>query len=291
MKYRFTKEEIQDAVSKSWSIAQTCRNLGIVPIGGNYKTLKVKITKFGIDTSHFTGKAWNTGHRYKYFGVKRKLEDVLVENSDYTSSGSLKKRLLSEKLLVWKCNCCDLDQWCGKEITLELNHINGNNLDNRLENLELLCPNCHSQTPTFRGRHKKRSALSEKREVEYRKFKETLTDNADGNLEPSLSNKKGAETLHDTPKSTSKLKELTCKFCNITFLDKPNKKYCCRKCYTKDSKRNIPKVPDLIDAFKNHKSFLQVGKHFNVSDNTIKDWCEDYGILDMVKKKSSAQTE
>lgn len=80
-----------------------------------------------------------------------------------------------------------------------MHHINGNNLDNRLENLQVLCPNCHALTENFRGKAKL-SALSEMREVEYRKFRETLTDNADGNPEPSLNNKEGAETRHDTPK-------------------------------------------------------------------------------------------
>ena len=73
------------------------------------------------------------------------------------------------------------------------------NYDNRLENLVVLCPNCHSQTDNYRGRAKL-SALSEMRDVEYRKFRETLTDNADGNPEPSFRNEEGAETRHDTSK-------------------------------------------------------------------------------------------
>ena len=96
-----------------------------------------------------------------------------------------------------------------------MHHINGINTDNRLENLQLLCPNCHALTDNYRGKNQL-SALSEKKEVEYRKFKEALTGNADGNLEPSLiNNKEGAETRHDKPKS-SKRKEKPkryCKYC------------------------------------------------------------------------------
>jgi len=71
--------------------------------------------------------------------------------------------------------------------------------NNRIDNLQLLCPNCHAQTDNYRGRAHL-SALSERRDVECRKFKEALTDNADGNLEPSLIFEEGAETRHDTPK-------------------------------------------------------------------------------------------
>ena len=96
------------------------------------------------------------------------------------------------------CENCGLSKWMGKEIPLELNHKNGNNLDNTLENLEILCPNCHAQKPNYRGGNKL-SALSEKREVEYRKFRETSALEDGGNPEPSP-NREGAETIHGTPK-------------------------------------------------------------------------------------------
>ena len=90
----------------------------------------------------------------------------------------------------------------GQPIPLEIHHINGINTDNRLDNLILLCPNCHALTNNYRGRAKL-SALSERRDVECRKFKEALTGRAEGNLEPSLLLEEGAETRHDTPNGPS----------------------------------------------------------------------------------------
>jgi Zn finger protein HypA/HybF involved in hydrogenase expression len=83
------------------------------------------------------------------------LEDVLVENSSY-GSYKLKQKLLSKNILENKCSICDNSgEWCGKELSLQLDHINGINNDNRLENIRLLCPNCHSQTETFSGKRNK----------------------------------------------------------------------------------------------------------------------------------------
>ena len=98
---------------------------------------------------------------------------------------------------------------CSKSIAgvLRILNLRPVNTDNRKENLLLLCPNCHALTDNYRGRARL-SALSEKRDVECRKFKETLADYAEGNLEPSLYKEEGAETRHDTPKGiVPKVKE------------------------------------------------------------------------------------
>ena len=152
MRYKHTKEEIEEAVKNSLAIAGVCRKLNMKPCGGNYKTLHGKFKEWQIDTSHFTGAAWNQGEQFKPFAKKYGLEDALVENSPYKNSNSLKKRLFKEVIKTKQCEECGIVEWNGKEITLELEHINGNNTDNRLENLKILCPNCHSQTTTFRNK-------------------------------------------------------------------------------------------------------------------------------------------
>lgn len=65
----------------------------------------------------------------------------------------LKRRLLEEGVKTARCEGCGGDEWRGAPIPLELDHINGDRRDHRLENLRLLCPNCHAQTPTYRGRN------------------------------------------------------------------------------------------------------------------------------------------
>jgi hypothetical protein len=87
------------------------------------------------------------------------LELILVENSTYTGSAHLKKRLIAEGILENRCQCCGISEWLGQPLSLHLHHVSGNNHDNRLSNLRLLCPNCHSQTDTYCGKSLKKSRL------------------------------------------------------------------------------------------------------------------------------------
>jgi hypothetical protein len=183
MKKQYTKEDVVLAVSENKSIAGVLRQLGLRPIGGNYKTIHHLIKEYGLDTSHFTGQGWNVGLVFK---PHKTIIDsaIFVEDSDYRCSWRLRERYKKATGINY-CEDCHLSEWRGAPIPLEIHHINGKNTDNRLENLKLLCPNCHALTNNYRGRAQL-SALSEKRDVECRKFKETLTDKAEGNLEPSL---------------------------------------------------------------------------------------------------------
>ena len=94
-------------------------------------------------------KAFNVKNRY---GERKKDEDVFVENSTYARH-RLKGRIIQQSLKQYICDDCGLDgNWNGKKLSLQLDHINGVNNDNRLENLRFLCPNCHSQTDNFSGK-------------------------------------------------------------------------------------------------------------------------------------------
>jgi hypothetical protein len=196
-KKSYTVEDVKAAVAENKSVAGVLRQLGLRPVGGNYKTIHRIIRENSIDTSHFTGQGWNVGLR---FNPKPTLTDesIFVKESSYRCSWRLRERY-KKVTGIAECENCHLSLWQGQSIPLEIHHINGVNTDNRIENLRLLCPNCHALTDHYRGRAHL-SALSEKRDVECRKFKETRPGRPAGNLEPSLRKKEGAETRHDTPK-------------------------------------------------------------------------------------------
>lgn len=163
---RYTEEQFVEAVKTSYSYAEVCKKIGISPKGGNLNTVKTKIKKLNLDMSHFTGQRWNKGLTSEIHpSIKKKnISEILVENSGWTSH-NLKLRLLKEGIKRYKCECCSNTEWMGKPIPLELHHLNGVHNDNRLENLQILCPNCHAQTDNYSGK-KAMSAQEETLDVE-----------------------------------------------------------------------------------------------------------------------------
>lgn len=149
MRFRkYTKEQLVLAVQSSISIREVLIKLNVVPHGGNYRVINRYIQKLNIDTSHFTGQAHSRG---KNFGPKRPIEDYL-NNKRGINSHNLRKRLISEGIFEHKCYCCNNTTWNGKPIPVELEHKDGDHYNNNLDNLTLLCPNCHAQTSTYRRR-------------------------------------------------------------------------------------------------------------------------------------------
>lgn len=152
---KYSREQFVEAWLNSTSIAQVARKLGCNTTGGGYITLKMAARELGLDDGHMTGQGWNVGWKSNPATERETLlSDILVENSKYTTMWRLKRRLLREGMLEYRCYLCGLTEWNGKPITLQLDHINGVHLDHRIQNLRLLCPNCHSQTETFAGRNK-----------------------------------------------------------------------------------------------------------------------------------------
>ena len=149
-----TEAEFIKAAQASLSIAGMCKYFGLRPCGGNYKIMHKAIQEFNLNISHFTGQGWNTGLKFKPFEAKP-IENILVINSNYQSY-KLKRRLIQEGFKENICERCKLSEWQGLPIPLELHHKNGNNRDNRLENIVLLCPNCHALTESYRGKNKSR---------------------------------------------------------------------------------------------------------------------------------------
>lgn len=150
MKHKYSVQNLKTIVKNSKSIREVLQNLNIVPAGGNYQTIKNRIKEHNIDTSHFCGQAWNKG---KKIGPKRNVSDYL-SNKQTIQSWKLKRRLLQENIFEYKCYKCNKKTWLDEQIPLELHHIDGNNQNNNLNNLILLCPNCHALTDNYRGKNK-----------------------------------------------------------------------------------------------------------------------------------------
>ena len=148
----YSDEEFIEAVKRSRSKRQTLLILGLKAAGGNYKCLDLKVQELGLNVSHWKGKGWNRGLIH---GPRRPVQDYLTENSTFQTY-KLKLKLFEQGLKDKVCECCGLTEWREKPIALELDHINGVNNDNRIENLRILCPNCHAQTETYRGRNKRK---------------------------------------------------------------------------------------------------------------------------------------
>lgn len=155
MSRRWSREQLKEAVALSKSYRQVIGALGLRMAGGNYEQVKKYIEEYSLDTKHFTGRAWNKGLK---FGSNPRipLEKILTINSTYQSF-KLKNRLFLARLREPKCEECGWAKMSTDgRIPLELDHINGDRHDNRIDNLRILCPNCHSLQPTHRGRNRRK---------------------------------------------------------------------------------------------------------------------------------------
>ena len=145
-------------ISTSWSGVMRC--LGLAVAGNSVKFIQDSAHKLGLDFSHFKGQGWSKGMNGMPSPPQTiPLGEILVKESRYTSSKDLKRRLFKSGLKEKRCEHCSNTEWMGTAIPLQLDHINGIRCDNRIENLRVLCPNCHARTPTWGGKnHQARSS-------------------------------------------------------------------------------------------------------------------------------------
>lgn len=155
--YDYTPEQLQELINHSTGYTDVLRKISISG-GTSTKTLKRIIEEYNLDTeklkvnrsnSRKEGIKWcRVDKKYKY-----SLEEILIKESRYTSMITLKKRLFESGLKNKKCEMCGIEKWNEKDIVLQLHHVNGDHIDNRIENLQVLCPNCHSQTDNHSGKN------------------------------------------------------------------------------------------------------------------------------------------
>lgn len=229
MKYNCTDEQLINYINNSTSLANVLNLMRLDESGGNYRTLKKRIKNLGIDISHFTGQSWK---KNKIFGNKYPIEDYLC-GIRQIKSNDLKYRLIKEGFFEHKCSKCNLKEWMGKQIPVQLDHIDGNPENNNLDNLRILCPNCHAQTDTYCGKNIK----------SYRKKIEKKC--SCGNNCDFRSNR--------------------CKKCAAIYRNRLTSK--------RPSKETL--ITNLIE---NNFNILKISRLYNVSDNSIRNWCTFYNI-------------
>ena len=137
---KYTRELLLPIVMKSESLSDVARALGLEPRGGTLTHLGKRIDALDINRNHFIGQ----GHMKGKKAINRRPTKDYLQNKYAIKSYKLKQRLLDEGYFEHKCQVCGRTKWMDKPIPLELHHINCNHFDNTLDNLQLLCPNCHA---------------------------------------------------------------------------------------------------------------------------------------------------
>lgn len=241
------KDKVEEVVLKSKFMSDVLRFFGRSTKGtGNFSTLKNYLDSHSIDYSHFdkNRRIYQRETLKKIRELRTKsFEEILVEKSSYSRT-SLKKRLLDGNILKNMCSICGIGQmWNNQVLNLQLDHINGVFNDNRLDNLRILCPNCHSQLPTTSGKHK--------RQINKKRFCVSC----------------GTKILHDN-------KSGYCMKCRSKTEDYHIQK---KNEGLKNRKVDRPSKEELQKMIWERPTSC-IAKDFGLSDKAIEKWCKGYGI-------------
>lgn len=216
----YTPEELETIVKNSYSFTEVAKKIGYEhPSGTTLNILKEKIKDF--DTSHF---------KKTHSSKKIEEQEIFIENSK-VSQNTLRRNFLN-KNIPYICSICGQQPiWKEKPLTLILDHINGSNHDNRLENLRWVCPNCNQQLETTGSKNKK-------------------------------INKK--YYCIDCGKEVSKNTTLRCRECQAKKVTIPTEK--------------LPVTRDELKTMIRTQTFVSIGKKYQVTDNTIRKWCDKFNL-------------
>lgn len=207
--YSVDKETLHRYITESQTIGQVLKHFGLQNRGANHKTLKRRIQEENLDISHFKkfkfGGGWNKGTTG--VSLKRKSLDEAMTTLfvNPTTKGKQKQYIRFYNLIPEICDMCKIGkEWNGLPLTLELDHIDGENTNNLLSNLRWVCPNCHFQTSTFRGRKLRKRYLCECGKEMLKESKHCHSCNA--KLESRKSVRPDKETLTNLIQTTSFVK-------------------------------------------------------------------------------------
>jgi hypothetical protein len=239
---KLTESQIREAAASSSSVAEMCRQLGLIPAGGNYASVKRRITRYNINISHFTGSGWNKDNYSKEPGTKTAIKQKLIRERGH------------------QCQKCKHTTWLDLPITLELEHVDGNNCNNEDNNLLLLCPNCHAQTKTWR--RVKSSFLPNPK---------LICPECDG---PKQYRSKHCRKCSDSIKNACSEN-----FCSCGENISSKAKQCVKCVHVKQQRTVWPPVEELLVRLRDNKeSYTSVRKSLGVSDNSVRKYLRKHGI-------------
>lgn len=233
----YSIEDIANIVKNSTSLKEVVLKLGYSSNNGNNsKTDKDYLDRNNISYSHFTGKTNS---------VVRTEDNVFCKDST-ASQATLRRWYIRGQYTKYECSICGLPPvWNGKELTLTLDHIDGDNHNNELSNLRWVCPNCDRQLPTFGF---KRGTRKINKDSLYFKEQEN----------------RGTRDSHNF-----------CIDCGIEISLKATR---CTKCQSLSRRTTERPSPEQLEEELRQTNFTQVGRKYSVTDNTIRKWCKAYGM-------------
>jgi len=285
---KYSQEEIQNLINESTSISEVLKKMGY-PGNGWYH---VEFTKYLKDNKDYYNTSTLVGRsikRHDDSGIPKKfLSEVLCKNSTYNSN-KLKKRLIYYGIKEYKCENpkCGISEWCDEPIVLQLHHINGNHYDNRLENLVLLCPNCHSQTSnysTYKNKGNLNEILSEVAKEKANLALQNLIEFEKGKKEEIIKNRKKLINSYNKIKDKKiKLKKY-CEFCGKE-INGNGKKFCSVECMIEYERQNSGyDIEEVIEKSKSCHSMIELAQYFNVTTNAIKNRLKKDNSYEKVKQ-------
>lgn len=279
---KYTDEQLREAVEKSTSVRGTLRTLGASQ--HLHRHISQRIKKLQIDTSHFSLINPN-----KRLPAKLTPDKILVygRQKDVREDRKILLRALLEKGVPYKCSeCTNPPVWNKKELVLQIDHINGDILDNRIENLRFLCPNCHSQTETYGNNIDKEEYINTclicNGTIEIPSRTGTCLTCLQENPLHALSiltKRKKAKYARKYARKDYNGSTIKCTKCDAV-ITKDSKTGLCMICSGKD-RRKVPRPSkeELEQELRGKVNWLALGRKYRVAGNTVRGWARSYGLL------------